>query len=154
MILTVFLFPHPCVALWEEGVCIGYELVMNAAPSCEILLPQMCTKLLHDLHKEKKISQIKTVDGPGPFTALRAGKAFAHGLAVGYGAELFCPSFFDIFPSQIGQKMAIHTGIPRWIVCDGHPIDGVTPDHIVVSSDAFSKEATLDLAQRLACYID
>ena len=111
-----------------------------------------CQKTLNHLMGEKKISQIKTVEGPGPFTALRAGKAFAHGLAVGYGAQLFCPSFFDVFPRQIGQQMAIHTGIPRWIIENGHAIDVLSPEHIVVSSDSFSKQATLDLAQRLACY--
>lgn len=150
MIFTLFLFPHPCMAVWDGEVCVESEIVMHAAPSCEVLLPQMFDKILKKTQGEKGFSHIKTFQGPGPFTALRASKAFAHGLALGYGAELICPSFFDVFPPNRAQKMAIHTGIPRWIVQSGEIIDELSPEHIPVSSELFSLEATLNLAKCLA----
>ena len=152
MILTLFLFPHPCMAIWDGELCVGSEVVMHAAPSCEVLLPQMFDRVLHTIQGEKNFSHIKTFQGPGPFTAVRAGKAFAHGLAVGYGADLVCPSFFDVFPPDIAQKIAIHTGIPRWIVQNGQTIDELSPEHILLASDSFTQGATLDLAKCLAHY--
>ena len=96
--------------------------------------------------------EVKTFQGPGPFTALRSAKAFAHGLAMGYNASLACPSFFDVFSPELAQVLAIHTGISQWIIQNGQAITQLTQTHMPVSSSTFSKEMTLDLAQRLAYY--
>jgi tRNA threonylcarbamoyl adenosine modification protein YeaZ len=86
-------------------------------------LPKIAAELLSDTRP----AAIGVATGPGSFTGIRLGIAFAKGLALGYGIPVVGFSIFDIvaagmIPDQSGQikrVLAIDSGRGDYFVYDG-----------------------------------
>lgn len=78
-----------------------------------------------DMAASKEALSVVTVAQPGPFTALRAGVAFAEGIACAVGARAnIVPSLCDL-PFFCQRAVAVYTGSGRWITPEG----AVLPAH-------------------------
>jgi tRNA threonylcarbamoyladenosine biosynthesis protein TsaB len=71
------------VALWEEGDELNFQERISERDQSS-LLPQ----LVKDVMGQHKIDQILVNVGPGSFTGIRVGLAFARGLSMGWGVPL------------------------------------------------------------------
>jgi hypothetical protein len=118
---------------------------------CEFILSQ----LWHAFKKNKIIQPadlycVTTFQGPGPYTRLRSGRAFASGMAVGWGVPYREYSFFDLYDTKQRNTMAIHTGIDRWILDNDDFVTHRPPeDWHVIASSLYTMENTITLMERL-----
>ena len=80
---------EPAVLITEKTWTDGRRDVEDLVPFLNTLLEE------HGLSK-KDITQIVVVRGPGSFTSLRTGVAFANALAEGLGAQLFSLDTFEL----------------------------------------------------------
>jgi tRNA A37 threonylcarbamoyladenosine modification protein TsaB len=91
----------------------AFQIHTEDKPACEIVLPILWDGL-KDHHPS--IAHVATLCGPGPFTALRAGQAFAHGLTHGdRGISLSMVSFFDLMPKDRRASVLLDTGGNHWV---------------------------------------
>ena len=70
-------------ALFERGQCIARKDEMIGRGHSERLVP-----MIAELLEERSATHILVGVGPGSFTGIRVAIAAAHGLAIGWGAEL------------------------------------------------------------------
>ncbi len=84
------------LALLEEGEILVEQRWMDDHAGVETLVPRI-TAALKDLGMERtEIHEVVVVRGPGPFTSLRAGVAFANALAEGLHAKLYALDLFEL----------------------------------------------------------
>lgn len=145
-ILTLITFPYACLALWE-GKTLIYHDIRQEKDSLEILLPNM----MHAFKKKHNcniISKVATISGPGPFTTIRGGQAFALGLAAGLGVALYAPTFFQIFPNS--SLILIDIGTDQWVDYQGNTHQPNPIFWRLISPAHLSEQEVLDLCRLLA----
>ena len=154
-VLTLTAFPHPCLALWshkglEAGCFVPPHTWDEKRDGCEAVLPRLW-RAFQDINPRAAFPAcVATFQGPGPYTRLRSGRAFAGGLALGWSVPCIERSFFHVFGMHASRTMAIHTGIDQWIPCEGPNLFTHPPvDWHVIASHLYDQEQTLDLMERL-----
>jgi len=170
-ILTILTFPILCMAVWRTKTLIPLlknlqknpeqmsapvvqpidcRYTVVSKPSCEILLP----KLFQDLQANgytKDISDVATVHEPGPFTAVRAGLAFARGLACGTpGWSFFSTSLFELLPLENRDITMLDTGSHHWVNAQGQMFPEPTHPEYALSFSTCSPQQALSWSQQLA----
>ncbi len=116
-ILTILTFPMPIMAIWrvqdlgnhnQNPQPVAFQVHTEPKAACEMVLPVLWNGLQD--HRQS-ITHVATLSGPGPFTALRAGQAFAQGFIHGSDVvSLFYASLFDLIPDFFGQSVILDTG--------------------------------------------
>lgn len=97
---------HCSIAIIGDG--IHYEQCMPAPSNQAEILPQMLSDaLLQTGLKSSDIKKIAVTIGPGSFTGVRVGLAFAKGLAIAYGCELLGINSFEVFIAQSSYPKTI-----------------------------------------------
>ncbi|MFI5120687.1 MAG: tRNA (adenosine(37)-N6)-threonylcarbamoyltransferase complex dimerization subunit type 1 TsaB [Thermoanaerobaculia bacterium] len=98
--------PFPSLAIGGGG---GPERTRTLPPNAAESLPVALTSLLADAGRTvRDLGRIAVVSGPGSFTGLRAGLAFARGLARGRGIPLvLVPTFAAANEARPGAKDAV-----------------------------------------------
>lgn len=91
---------HSSAALWEDASEISFQEMASERDQAA-LLPQLVKDVLGD----EKIDQIVVNVGPGSFTGIRIGLAFAKGLAMGWGLPLkgidsFTATYLSLEPQE------------------------------------------------------
>jgi tRNA A37 threonylcarbamoyladenosine modification protein TsaB len=141
------------MAIWEKNHLDGAPLAFYQdeaqKPACEVSLPAMWMAL-SDFHGS--IRSVATLTGPGPFTAVRAGLAFAQGLVHGDDQwSLFSTSLFALMPQPMRSCMILDTGGNHWVDEYGAitAVDDVHVDYRI-SSATCTKEDRVNWSRALA----
>ncbi|WP_240006433.1 tRNA (adenosine(37)-N6)-threonylcarbamoyltransferase complex dimerization subunit type 1 TsaB [Pseudaquidulcibacter saccharophilus] len=97
---------HCSIAILGDG--INYEQCVPAPSNQAEILPQMLSDaLLKTGIKNSDIEKIAVTIGPGSFTGVRVGLAFAKGLAISLGSELLGINSFEAFVKQANAPKTI-----------------------------------------------
>ena len=95
---------HCSVAIESDGEIIFHRSEAAANKQAE-LLPLMITDALKQSTIDRKsIEKIAVTIGPGSFTGVRVGLAFAKGLAISIGCELVGITSFEAFIQSVKQS--------------------------------------------------
>lgn len=99
------------LALISEGQVLAECTWESARDDVERLAPEL-TALLEKAGRQKSdIQEIVVVKGPGSFTAVRTGVAFANALAVALSASLHSITSFELLAAQSGAELILlHAG--------------------------------------------
>jgi tRNA threonylcarbamoyl adenosine modification protein YeaZ len=89
----------------QSGTCIAQADEMIGRGHAERLVP-----MIADLMDGRRASRILVGVGPGSFTGIRVGIAAAHGLAIGWGAEIFGLSSLALLAAGNGPVAAAVQG--------------------------------------------
>lgn len=158
--LIVFAFPLPCCAVFSGSALIYFACCQEKNNHAEQALPQLFQACQKEFVEKKcllTITTIATFKEPGPFTALRAGLAFAYGIQIGFSSldhkeiRIKTPSFFEVLKNiPLDKPFAIHTGIQQWITEDSaiNTLDHTRWEEISVAAYTAPK------AQQLAEYLN
>ena len=110
MLLVIDSATAACSAALVEGACVvdeRYEVIGRG--HAELLMP-----MIRDLLGTRRPSAILVDCGPGSFTGVRVGLAAAHGLAIGWGAQLSGYSSLAAVAAVDGSRrdvaVALHGG--------------------------------------------
>lgn len=91
------IFPYPCISIARGNSILYHEILLLSETSTqwksEEHLRPMVTRALTSTACAPHIWS--TFSEPGPYSSLRAGLSFIHGLCAGSGARLCTPSFFQ-----------------------------------------------------------
>jgi tRNA threonylcarbamoyl adenosine modification protein YeaZ len=120
-------------ALFDGGVCIASRDELIGRGHAERLVP-----MLEELIGDRRPGRILVGVGPGSFTGIRVAIAAAHGLAIGWGAELLGMSSLALLAA--GAE------------CDGEVAAAVIGGHgelFVQQFDAMTSEPASDLRNLL-----
>src|SRR3954447_3426643 len=85
----------------ENGACIGQRDELIGRGHSERLVP-----MLAELLDGRTAERILVGVGPGSFTGIRVGIAAAHGLAIGWNAELFGMSSLALLAAGVRDEAA------------------------------------------------
>lgn len=83
------------LVLVEDGRILSEKRWVDSKDDVEKLLPTLQTMLEESSSDKTQITEILIVNGPGSFTSLRTGVAFANALATGLGAKIFSINTFE-----------------------------------------------------------
>lgn len=155
--ITVAAFPHPFMILWSDaglqaGVLMSNKHWNEKKEGCEVVLPYLWRMLQNICDNQicHTPTCVATFKGPGPYTRLRSGRAFASGMALGWNVPCAEKIFFDLYADNIRCMTAVHTGIDQWIVDQGAPMTQRPPSHWnIIESDLYNEQDTIHLAERL-----
>jgi tRNA threonylcarbamoyl adenosine modification protein YeaZ len=89
----------------QSGTCIAHADEMIGRGHAERLVP-----MIADLMDGRRASRILVGVGPGSFTGIRVGIAAAHGLAIGWGAEILGLSSLALLAARNGPVAAAVQG--------------------------------------------
>ena len=111
------------IAFERAGAALVIE---RAAEKQSAELPKMVAELLASTVDAAAIKAIGVVVGPGSFTGIRLGIAFAKGLAMGYGVPIVGISIFDLCDADVS---AIDSGRGDYFVrrAGAHTIEKTLP---------------------------
>jgi len=94
--------PEHELALIDDGKILASDTWPDNRDNIEKLIPRL-QKLLESLDlKKEDVTDIAICKGPGPFTAVRTGIAFANALAEGLGAKLHEIDTFTLLKLKTG----------------------------------------------------
>lgn len=101
-------FTHE-LALLKDGEILAEESWPASRDDVDRLVPTLA-KLLTG-HDKNNIEQIVVINGPGSFTAVRTGIAFANALAHALNATLHTLTTFELLAAQTGASLIVlHAG--------------------------------------------
>jgi tRNA threonylcarbamoyl adenosine modification protein YeaZ len=89
----------------QSGTCIAHADEMIGRGHAERLVP-----MIAELMAGRRASRILVGVGPGSFTGIRVGIAAAHGLAIGWGAEILGLSSLALLAARNGPVAAAVQG--------------------------------------------
>lgn len=143
--------------LWSDaglqaGVLMSNKHWNEKKEGCEVVLPYLWRMLQNICDNQicHTPTCVATFKGPGPYTRLRSGRAFASGMALGWNVPCAEKIFFDLYADNIRCMTAVHTGIDQWIVDQGAPMTQRPPSHWnIIESDLYNEQDTIHLAERL-----
>lgn len=96
--------------LWRDGVCLCHESVTSGGQHDRVLA-SMVERILHDTGLGvAALDRIMVTTGPGRFTGLRVGIAFARGLALVHGTPLAGISTLDALALEMNARFPEMTG--------------------------------------------
>lgn len=104
MILAIDTSTSACTAalFGEDGACVARKDEIIGRGHAERLAP-----MLAELLGGRRANSILVGVGPGSFTGIRVGIAAAHGLAIGWDAELFGVSSLALLAASAGPPRTI-----------------------------------------------
>lgn len=152
--------PVSAALLTADGEVIGHHSADNAAGQQAEMLPPLVASLFREYSASfEELARVVVSTGPGAFTGVRVGIAFAKGLQIATGAETVGISSLDCLAEQArlqypGSRIAVMVDARRSEIyvaaCDEYGKHLVPPSLLAVSEVAAVLSAHMD--KGLLCF--